>query len=137
METDEAIAILESLTQSLRDNPSQFNITISVTGQRITSHGGTGLSITAMGGGIGSTTIGQVVSLDGSQIEISQSRGQQAMNEQFNALLQTLNQIIGQLRGPSPDRGIITRLYESLRNTWVPGVITSVVGSVLTRTIGL
>jgi hypothetical protein len=132
MEIDEAVAILESLTQSLRDNPSQFHITINVTGQRITSHGGTGLSITATGGSIGSTTIGQVVSLDGSQ-----SRGQQAMNEQFNALLQTLNQIISQLRGASPDRGIISRLYESLRDTWVPEVITSVVGSVLTRTIGL
>jgi hypothetical protein len=137
MEINEAVVILESLTQSLRDNPSQFHITVNVTGQKITSHGGTGLSITATGGGIGSTTIGQTVSLDGAGIEISQGRGKQAMNDQFNALIQTLTQIIDQLREPSPDRGIISRLYESLRNTWVPGVITSVVGSVLAGAIGL
>jgi len=137
MEIKEAITILESLAQSLIDNPSQFHITVNVTGQKITSHGGTGLSITATGGGISSTTIGQVVSSDGSQIEISQKRGQQAMNDQFNALLQTLTQIIDQLKEPSPDKGVISRLFESLKNTWVPGVIISVVGSVLTSAIGL
>ena len=137
MEINEAITILESITQSLKDNPSQFHITVNLTGQKITSHGGTGLSITATGGGIGSTTIGQKVSLDGSQIEISQNRGKQAMDEQFNALLKTLTQIIDQLKTTSPDRGIISQLYESLKNTWVPGVIVSVVGSVLTSAIGL
>ena len=137
MEIKEAITILESLTQSLRDNPSQFHIMVNVTGQKITSHGGTGLSITATGGGIGSTTIGQVVSSDGSQIEISQKHGQQAMNDQFNVLLQTLTQIIDQLKEPSPDKGVISQLFESLKNTWVPGVIISVVGSVLTSAIGL
>jgi len=137
MEIKEAITILESLTQSLIENPSQFHITVNVTGQKITSHGGTGLSITTTGGGIGSTTIGQVVSSDGSQIEISQKRGQQAKNDQFNTLLQTLTQIIDQLKEPSPDKGVISRLFESLKNTWVPGVIISVVGSVLTSAIGL
>ena len=137
MEINEAITIIESVTQSLKDNPSQFHITVNVTGQKITSHGGTGLSITATGGGMGSTTIGQMVSVDGSQIEISQNRGKQAMNEQFNALFITLTQIIDQLKAESPDRGIISRLYESLKNTWVPGVIASVVGSVLTSAIGL
>jgi len=137
MEINEAITIIESVTQSLKDNQSQFHITVNVTGQKITSHGGTGLSITATGGGMGSTTIGQMVSVDGSQIEISQNRGKQAMNEQFNALFITLTQIIDQLKAESPDRGIISRLYESLKNTWVPGVIASVVGSVLTSAIGL
>ncbi len=137
MEINEAVTILESLTQSLKDNPSQFHITVNVAGQRITSHGGTGLSITATGGGRGSTTIGQVVSLDGSHIEISQKRGKQAMDEQFNALLEILTQIVDQLKAPSPDKGAISRLYESLKNTWVPGVIVSVVSSVLTHAIGL
>jgi len=137
MEIREAINILESLNQAIVENPSQFHITVNVTGQRITSYGGTGFSITASGGSAGSTTIGQVVSVDGSQIEISQKRGHQAINNQFNALLQTINQIVHQLKEPSPDKSIISRLYESLKNTWVPGVIVSVVGSVLANSIGL
>ncbi len=137
MKIREAINILESLSKAIKENPNQFHITVNVTGQRISSYGGTGLNITASGGSAGSTTIGQVVSADGSQIEISQKRANKAMSDQFNALLQTINQIIQQLKEPSPDKSVISRLYESLKNTWVPGVIVSVVGSVLANSIWL
>jgi len=137
MDIKEAVNILTVLTESLRDNPSQFHIEVNVTGQKITSYGGTGLNINTTGGGVGSTTIGQSISLDGSQIEISQKRGKQVMNDQFNALLRTLSSIIEQLNTESPDKSIISKLYDSLKNTWVPGVIVSVVGSILSNAIGL
>ena len=137
MKIEEAVNIIEEIIQSLKNNPSQFHISINITGQKITSHGGTGLIITATGGGPGSTTIGQKVSVDGADVQISQNRGRQAMNAQFNALLQTLHEINEQLQSLSPDKNVITQLYNSLKNTWVPGVIVSIVGSLLKKTIGL
>lgn len=137
MEIEEAVDIIEELIQSLKNNPSQFHISVNVIGQKITSHGGTGLSITATGGGPGSTTIGQKVSVGGADVRILQESGVQAMNAQFNALLQTLHKIAEQLQSSSPDRGAISGLYNSLKNTWIPEIIATIVGSVLKRTIGL
>lgn len=136
MNINEAVDIIEGIIQSLRDNPKQFNISIHVTGQNITSHGGTGLSITATGGESGSNTIGQVVSANGADIRISQERGMQVMDDQLNALIQTLHKISIQLQSSSPDKGVIKQLYNSLKNSWVPGAIVSIVGSVLTKAIG-
>ncbi len=138
MEIEEAVNIIEEIIQSLKNNPSQFNISVNITGQKnISDGGGTGLSITATGGGPGSTTIGQKVSVDGADIQISQNRGRQAMNAQFNALLQTLDKIVEQLQSSSPNQNVISKLYDSLKNKWVPEIIVSVVGWVLTKTIGL
>lgn len=136
MNINEAVDIIEGIIQSLRDNPKQFNISIHVTGQNITSRGGTGLSITATGGESGSNTIGQVVSANGADIRISQERGMQVMDDQLNTLIQTLHKISIQLQSSSPDKGVIKQLYNSLKNSWVPGVIVSIVGSVLTKAIG-
>ena len=132
MENAEAANIIRSVANSIRNNPGQFHIEINVTGQHVESHGGTGSSITAIGGGAGSNTIGQIVSVDGSQINIAQKMGNQAMDEQLRQLANALDSIAVQLESPSPDKGIIKRTYESLKNTWVPGVITSVIGNVLT-----
>ena len=65
MEIEEAVSIIEEMIQSLKNNPNQFHINVNVTGQQITSQGGTGLIITATGGGPGSTTIGEIVSASG------------------------------------------------------------------------
>lgn len=135
MEIKEAVDIIEEIIQSLKNNPSQFHISVNVTGQQITSHGGIGLSITATGGGPGSTTIGQKVSVGGADVRILQESGVQAMNAQFNALLQTLHKIAEQLQSSSPDQGVISKLYNSLKNTWVPDIIVSIVGLLLKRAI--
>jgi len=137
MEIEEAIDIIDGIIQSLKDNPKQFHINVNVTGQKITSYGGTGLNITATGGESGSNTIGQFVSANGADIQISQERGMQVMDDKFNALLQTLNKISIELQSSSPDKGIIKQLYNSLTNTWVPGIIFSVISKLLTKAIGL
>lgn len=137
MEIEEAVSIIEEIIQSLKNNPNQFHISVMTTGQKVTSCGGTGLKITATGGDSGSTTIGQKVSLNGSEIQISQDRSKQAIDVQFNALLQTLHEINEQLQTLAPDKNVISKLYDSLKNNWVPGIIISVVHSVLKNTIGL
>ena len=108
-------------------------------GQRATSQGGTGLRASAAGGGYGSTTIGHAVSAAGgaAEVAISQQQGTQAMDQQIQGLIEALTAIATQLASNSPDKGFIKRTYDSLLNTWVPGIITSVVGNVLTKTVGL
>jgi hypothetical protein len=91
MTTVEAAQVVRAISGSVRTNPGQFQIHIQITGQSVVSHGGTGLSITAIGGGPGSSTTGQKVA--------------------------------------------VRPIYDGLVGTWVPGVIISVVGNVLTSAL--
>ena len=138
MDAIEAADVIEAISNSLRSNPGQFRISINVTGQRITSLGGTALSISARGGGPGSTTIGQSLSVGAvGDIEIAQERGAHAFNEQYNVLVASLAELSQQLRSVSPDRSRVRQLLESLKGTWVPGVITSIVATVISKALGL
>jgi hypothetical protein len=139
MDRNEARQLVKAIKESITSDPGQFNIAIAVnvTGQKIVSHGGTGLHIQATGGGPGSTTVGQQVSVDGSHIEIGRQHGLAAMGQQLQALADALDTIIVQLEAETPDKSIVSRAYTSLKDTWVPGVITSVLGCVLSRAIGL
>ncbi len=133
----EAADVIEAMSQELRANPRQLHINISVIGQRVTSYGGIGMQVTAVGGGPGSTTIGNQVSMGGANIELAQQQGAAAMEAQFAALLQTLANITTELRSAKPDRSVIQRALDSLKNTWVPGVIIGVAGNVATKALGL
>jgi hypothetical protein len=137
VERSEAAAVIRGIADSIRQNPAQFHINVTVVGQQVTSHGGTGLSIHAVGGGPGSTTIGQTVSLQGAQVKISQQHATQALEQQFQALLTSLDTMASHLEAQAPDKGVLSNLYHSLLNTWVPGVITSVLGTVLSKAIGM
>jgi len=136
MDAIEAAQMIDAIKDSINSYPSQFHIEVHVIGQRVVSHGGTGVQITAVGGGPGSNTIGQQVSLNGTQIEIARQQGQQAMNAQMAALVNVLTELSGQLKSKRPDKTIIQRLCAQLKEAWVPNVITSVVASIITKTIG-
>jgi hypothetical protein len=140
MNRTEAAKVIDEIINSLKDNPSQFQLQLSINaiGQQVTSHGGTGMNISVTGGGPGSTTIGNEVLVDStSSVKIAQQRGVQAMNEQFTALLTTLNTISDQLKTHAPDKSLIQRLTASLKNTWVPGVIVGVVSNVVSAALGI
>jgi hypothetical protein len=126
MNKNDALQIIAGIKDSIVGDPAQFHIAVNVTGQKTVSHGGTGLHIQAIGGAPGSRTIGQQVSVAGSHIEIGQQRGLSAMEQQLHALVEALDTIIEQLKTETPDRSVVSRAYESLKGTWVPGVITSV-----------
>jgi hypothetical protein len=51
MTSNEAAAVIRAMSRSLAANPAQFDIQINMTGQQVTSHGGTGIQIAATGGG--------------------------------------------------------------------------------------
>jgi hypothetical protein len=135
MTPKEAAAVIQAMSQSLVSQPGQFNIQVNTTGQHVVSQGGVGLNITAIGGGAGSTTLGQKVSAQAGTVQIQQ--GTRAFDTQLQTLVETLNKIAAELDTPSPDSGRIHKLYKSLLGAWVPGVITSVIGNVLQRALGL
>ena len=137
MHASEAADVIDSIASAIRSNPAQFHLAINVTGQRITSYGGTGLSVSVTGGGPGSMTIGQKVSVSGADIEIQQQRGVQAFEQQLCALLVALAELSQHLRSANPDRPRVSRIVESLKGTWIPGVITSVVGNVISKSLGI
>jgi hypothetical protein len=137
VEPREAADIIQAISDSLRSDPHQFQISVRVSGQTIASHGGTGLSITASGGGPGSTTVGQMVSMGGAQIQIARHQADQAMTQQVAALIDSLDAIAAELRSPSPEKSRIERILDSLKDTWVPGLILGVLSNALSSAIGL
>lgn len=136
MEPIEAADIVQAISDSLRSDPSQFHISVSVVGQNITSYGGTGLKIIATGGGPQSTTVGQIVSMDRAQIQVSRDQADQAWTDQVTALVNSLDAIAAELRSPNPDKPRIQRIFHSLKDTWVPGVVIGVLSNVLSGAIG-
>jgi len=129
MTATEAAKIVRAMSESLTRQPDQFNIEIQMVGQSVVSHGGIGMNISATGGGPGSTTTGQNVSVSFGDVQIRQA------NEGFNSALATLvsklEALAAELERSTPDEGRLRTAYRSLLDTWVPGVITSVVGNVL------
>jgi hypothetical protein len=75
-----------------------------------------------------------VASAQGGEVTIAIARasGDEAVIQQIHGLAATLEDIAAALEAPTPDATRIQRLYQSLLGTWMPGVITSIVGNVLT-----
>lgn len=130
MDSSTAAEIVESLIKSLKEEPGQFSIELKVVGQSVSVTGsGIGQVITANGGASGSTTIGNKVVVDGSSVEISRGRANQAMTEQMQTLVGVLDKVAAQLRSGKPDKGIINSIMDSLGKTWVPPMVTAVISS--------
>jgi len=132
MDAIQASTVIDSLAESIKTNPGQFNIEVSFIGQSVVSHGGIGLSVSVTGGGPGSNTVGNSVTLDGGSISIASGRANAAMVQQMSALADSLSQISEQLKSGNPDKGVIRSVIESLKKSWVPAAITAVV-SVVTK----
>lgn len=137
MNKTDAIALIETIINSIERESGQFHIEVSVTGQKISSSGGIGAIISATGGEPGSTTIGQTISMGGSQIEFARKAATQEMQQQIQALLTSLKEIVVELSHRSPDKSRIQSILDSLKETWVPPLIVSLVAKAIASSIGL
>lgn len=136
MDKEIASKLIKVMAESIKNDPAQFNFNISVIGTMATaSNGGTGISVSAIGGGAGSTTIGLQSSVGGPQIKIAKSSADAAISEKVENLYGVLSEIAEKVK--TDDKGTIEKLYNSLKNTWVPGVITSVLGNILSLSLGI
>ena len=136
MDKEIASKLIKVMAEAVKNDPAQFNFNIDIIGAMGTaSNGGTGISTTAVGGGPGSTTIGLQSSVGGSQIKITKSYADAAMLEKIENLYSALNEIAEKVK--TDDKSTIEKIYNSLKNTWVPGVITSVLGKILSLSLGI
>lgn len=137
MQKSDSIEVVQALISSICESPDQFKINVKVVGQSIVSHGGIGQVVTATGGGAGSTTIGQKISVSSGDVTLANQKAAGALDEQFGALIKSLEEIKLQLSSDNTDVDLIEGIYNSLKDTWVPGLIISVLGTVLSSSIGI
>jgi hypothetical protein len=134
MEISEAAELVEAIARSIKENPNQFHFEISITGTRATAFGGgTGLHVQVTGGEPGSTTVGFQSSIGQTDIQIAQKAATAASQKAMSELIIALNNLASELRSKSPDKKRIHIILESLKQSWVPNVITSVVANVITK----
>lgn len=134
MERNEAAAIIRAMSESLQRQPNQFQMELKVTatGQSFANTGGIGLQVSATGGGAGSTTIGNQVSANTGDLHFGISQqAPKALEGEMELLVQKLNSIAEQLEAQDPDRNLLSRIFRSFNDTWVPPVISAVIGAVL------
>lgn len=136
MDAIQASTVIDSLVDSIKANPDQFNIQVRVIGQSVVSNGGIGMNVSVTGGGPGSRTVGNSVRMDGGTIEIATGKADAAMVEQMAGLAEALSQISQQLKSGNPDKGIIRSIIDSLQKSWVPAAITATVTAVTKSLMG-
>ena len=137
MKASEAAEVIDAISRSMRENPTQFHFTVNVAGPSTPVYGGgIGASVPRVGGGIGTAVTGPNVLLSSADITIAQGRGTRAFVQKLEELASALADLAQQLRSPQPDRPRIERLVASMTGTWVPGVVTSVVGKVVSMAMG-
>lgn len=138
MNRTEAASLIQAITDSLSKNPTQFHLDVKATGTNISvSGGGTGLTVRATGIGAGSTTIGYQSSAGSGDIQIVQKVADKFIQEQMSALVIQLQTIANELKSESPNHDKIRQIYHSFKVPWVPNVICSVLGNVLTMALGI
>jgi len=134
MEIHEAAEIIETIARSVKEEPSQFHFEINVTGTRATAiGGGTGLSVHAIGGAPGSKTIGFQSSIGSSDVEIAHKAANAAIQKEMLALAEELSNLASELRLTTPNKTRINQILNSLKQGWVPNMITSIVANIITK----
>lgn len=97
------------------------------------------MQVKAIGGGQGSTVIGNqaITSVGNVDIKIAHQKGHESFNQECEALLTALASISSELRSAAPNESKIRSIIDSFKNTWVPGVIISVVSAVVANALGV
>ncbi len=136
MEKETASQLIKNIAEAIKNDPAQFHFNVNIFGMNVRASGGsTGMIVSATGGGPGSQTMGLSVSLNNHDIEIAKQTVNAALSQQMTQLYNTLNEIAEKLK--SEDKSAVEGLYNSLKNTWVPGVVTSIIGNVLSLALGI
>jgi hypothetical protein len=137
MNTQDAADLIQSILDSMRSNPVQFNFQVSVTTVGAMGFGGpegAGIVGIANGGGIGVQA--SAASPSNVQVQIAQQQASAEINAQAAAALRTLESIVAELRSQSLSTASKDGFLAQLRSTWLPNVIVTVIGAILTKAAG-
>ncbi|WP_404487550.1 hypothetical protein ABWL43_10025 [Pseudomonas sp. HT11] len=135
MERNEAVLIIRNLAESLRAQPNQFliNIEANVKGAVFSSYGGSGAVFNTTGGGPGSNTTGLNSSarVSGGDFDLISDASNAAKDQRMKDLAQALAELAGQLESEKPDNGVVDKIVGSLKESWIPPLVSTVVTTVV------
>ena len=129
MNKEEFIGIVESMIQSLKENPNQFhvNINISATGLRAVSSGrSTGISSTVYGG----TGISARAEAGKGDIKIAQGIANQEFKKKLNKLIESLEKIKSEAKKDKPNENRMRSLLDELK-PYGPAIVSAVLNKLL------
>jgi len=129
MRKEEFVGVVDSIIQSLRDNPNQFhvNINISTTGLKIESSGeSTGIRATVYGG------TGVSARAEGGKGDIVITRGiaDQEFKERLGKLVESLEAIKLEVKKDKPDKNRMRNLLYGLKE-YGPDIVGAILGKLL------
>jgi len=135
---DQVVVAIDAAIASLRQQPNQFNLTVSTTGLAvIESGGGTGMRVEVTGGGPGSQTTGLAVTATGAQLNIAQSMADQVLTQQAEQAISLLTELKSLLQARRVDKpSVMSRLAE-FSKTYVAPVLKSVIEALIKKKLGL
>jgi hypothetical protein len=137
MNTEDAIAIIKAISESLRNDPTQFHYQVSVTGLKAVASapGSTGVKVSVTGGGTGPTT-GIHIQMDAGQIDLARRTVDQAIQQDIVRAIALLEDLASEIENDGKDRGKLQRTVEALRQTVLTPALQAAVFAVVQATLG-
>ncbi len=137
MTHNEAASLIETMLNSMKQNPAQFNFNVSVTtvgAMGIGGSGGHGIVGIANGPGVG--VYASASSPTAAQIEIAQQSANSELNAQFQVIQSVLENIVSELRFQTISAQKKETFLAQLKKTWLPNVLVTLISSIITNALG-
>ena len=132
MNTQEATTLIQSILDSIKTNPAQFqfNVTVSSAGAvGIGGPGGPGIVGISNGGGVGFQASASAPT--NLHIQMAQEHASAEMHAEVSAALKALESIVQELKSQTMTEAKRDGFIGQLKSTLLPNAITTIVGKVL------
>jgi len=132
MNQQESVAIIQTLIQSLSENPTQFNVRFStkVIGTNFSAtNGGTGANISVSGQG-NTGLVSRVSTADTNSVEIERIANgavDERLNSELNACLGLMQDLIGKIESGSLTDGDKQGYIQKFKESWLPNIVVSMI----------
>jgi hypothetical protein len=136
--SDPVIIAINAAIDSLKQQPNQFTLDVTVVGAMGTaSGGGTGINVEVQGGGPGSQTTGLIARVDGTQVNIAQAKADAVLKQEAEKAVKLLTEIRTALQAPKLDKLTATSKLAEFLKTYVAPVLKSVIEALVKKRLGL
>ena len=126
MESQEAAGLIRAISSSLRANPAQFQINVSMSGFSAQNTGGVGY-VAQNTGGVGFTS-----NMGNASVQIAHQQAGGTIDAQMAILLLKLDAIEAHLMKPIPEKSKLIALADAVyAEKWVPDVIIALISALL------
>jgi hypothetical protein len=139
----EVAAIVESMAQSLKSDPGQFQVNVTTTATqsfKLTNDGKggdvIGMTNSVVGGAPGSSAVANQVSANTGAKDLvfnpnAQRRHEEIRDGNVAKLVATLSDVAAELRAPEPSKTKLEGFMDVIKQGWVPPLITAIIKPLL------